>query len=258
MYHELRERGTSDSRRRRAKRMGYFAAMTRWQRRRRSAASLAAGVVLAGAVLLAALGYVAFVLWPRQLSAVPADAPSVPITIAGVVFSVPPHAIRQQVQRRSGAQERIDLAFLWPSLEAPDPAIHPEHYAPSEEPPPIDRLFVTISGADGTLSPAERLKTIYPRYLTGELEAAPDGLLARRFGDATPYRGEDLVFDPNAAEHFVARCSRAAATPGICLLERRIGAADIIVRFPRDWLGTWRDVAARIDALMATLRPPSR
>ncbi len=226
------------------------------RRRPRATGGVIATVLLAGAFVFAALGYVAFVLWPRQLSLVPADAPSVPITIAGVVFNVPPAAIRQQVQRRSGAQERIDLVFLWPSLETPDK--HPEKHAPSDEPHPIDRLFVTIAGSDGTLSPAERMKAIYPRYTTGDLQAETEGLVALRFGDATPYKGEDLIFDPAAPERFVTRCSRAGTTPGICLLERRIGAADIIVRFPRDWLAEWKDVAARIDYLIATLRPPGR
>ena len=41
-------------------------------------------------------------------------------------------------------------------------------------------------------------------------------------------------------------------------MERRIGAADIVLRFPREWLADWHDVAARFDYLIATLRPPGR
>src|SRR5262249_34489979 len=222
---------------------------------RHSAASLAAGIALGGALIAAAVGYVGFVLWPRHLSEVPPDSPAVPITIAGVVFNVPPAAIRQQVQRRSGAQDRIDLVFMWPSLDPPDPA---KHGPPSDEPHPIDRLFVTIAGGDGTLSPAERVKTIYPRYMTGAARPESSGLTARAFGEDTPYKGEALVFDPAAPGRFVARCSRDSAPPGICLLERRIGAADITMRFPREWLADWRDLAARLDYLMAVLRPPGR
>src|SRR5919204_4396456 len=107
-------------------------AMRQQRADQRVAASLVAGFALGADLVLSALGYVAFVLWPRTLSEVPADAPSVPITIAGVVFNVPPAAIRQQVQRHSGAQERVDLVFLWPSLEAPDSAKQP--HAPADEP----------------------------------------------------------------------------------------------------------------------------
>ena len=54
------------------------------------------------------------------------------------------------------------------------------------------------------------------------------------------------------------RCTRngAGPTPGTCLYEKRIGAADLVVRFPRDWLGDWRAVASKIDRLIASLRPP--
>jgi hypothetical protein len=53
------------------------------------------------------------------------------------------------------------------------------------------------------------------------------------------------------------RCSRSAAgpTPGICLYEQRIETADVVVRFPRDWLEDWRTVAGTIDRLVARLRP---
>jgi hypothetical protein len=227
-------------------------------RSRRRATSLVAGVVLGGMLLVAATGYVTFVLWPRHLGEMSADAPTVPITIAGAVFNVPPAAIRQQVQRRSGAQERIDLVFLWPSLQPPNEAKPPQQHPDFDAPPTIDRLFVTIAGSDGTLSPAERLRAIYPRYIADDLQAEGEGLVARNFRDTSPYKGEDLVFDPAAPERFLTRCSRAGTTPGMCLLERQIGAADIVVRFPRDWLADWRGLAARIDDLIATLRPPVR
>lgn len=227
-------------------------------RRQQMAGGVVATVALAAALALLGHVYVGFVLWPRHFSAVPPDTPSVPITVAGVVFNVPPAAIRQQVQRRSGAQERIDLVFLWPSLDPPDPAKHAEKQAPPDELQPIDRLFVTIAGNSGTLAPAERMKSIYPRYVAQDLQTEAGGLVARRFTETSPYRGEELVFDAAAPERFVARCSRSGATPAMCLLERRIGAADIMLRFPRDWLAEWRELAAKIDYLIATLRPPVR
>ena len=72
---------------------------------------------------LIAAAYVAYVLWPRWPDApVTLDAPSLPITVAGVTFNIEPAAIRMPVQRRPGTQERVDLAYLWPSLTPPDPA----------------------------------------------------------------------------------------------------------------------------------------
>ena len=64
-------------------------------------------LVVFAAVASMAFIYVVYVLWPRWPGPpVGADAPALPITIAGVTFNVPPAAIRVPVQRRPGAQER--------------------------------------------------------------------------------------------------------------------------------------------------------
>ncbi len=208
-------------------------------------------LLLAGVTVMAAL-YVAYVLWPRWPDApVTLDVPSLPIIVAGTTFNIEPAAIRMAVQRRPGTQERVDLAYLWPSLKPPDPTVKPTVGAPVD---PNERLFVTISSGEGTLPLLERVQSIYPRYLVPEPTAGPDGLTLRDFRDGTPYQGEELVFESAVPEHFLARCSRKGVTnSGICLLERRVGNADITLRFPRDWLVDWKIVATGIDRLMERL-----
>jgi len=222
-------------------------------RRRTSFGLLFAFIALVVAIVLAA-AFVALVLWPRWPgAAVAPDAPALPVTVGGVLFNVPPGAIRVPIQRRPGAQERLDLAFLWPSLTAPDPAARP---APSESMPPIDRLFVTIEPQSTALAPNDRLRTIYPRYLADTQFDGPDGLKVISFKDGTPYQGEDLFFDPAAQPGFVTRCSRpgAAGTPGTCLYERRLAGADVTVRFPSEWLTDWRALNEGIEKLFGTLQ----
>ncbi len=210
-------------------------------------------MAFAGAVVIAAL-YIAYVLWPRWPEApVALNAPSLPIVVAGVTFNIEPAAIREAIERRPGTQDRVDLAYLWPSLAPPDPAVKPTLGRPVN---PNERLFVTIAAGEATLPLIERVKEIYPRYLVPEPSAGPDGLTLRGFRDGTPYQGEELVFEQQAPEHFLARCSRKGVTnSGTCLLERRIGKADVTFRFPRDWLGDWKTIAAGIDRLLARLHP---
>ena len=226
----------------------------RGRRRRRGANPLAGPLLLFTAAAAIAIAYIAYVLWPRWPDvAVELDAPSLPITIAGVTFNIEPAAIRMTVQRRPGTQPRVDLDYLWPSLRPPDPANRPTVGAPIN---PNERLFVTIASGDTTLPLMERVQNIYPRYLVAAPAAGPDGLTLRGFRDSTPYQGEELVFESQAPEHFLARCSlRGVVNSGSCLLERRIGNADITVRFPRDWLNDWRSVASGIDTLIARLHP---
>src|SRR5690349_8678944 len=215
---------------------------SRYRRRSGHSPLLAPLMVFAGVILIAT-AYVAYVLWPRWPDApVALDAPTVPIVISGTAFNIEPAAIRMNVQRRPGAHERVDLAYLWPSLTPPDPGAKSTVGQPLD---PNERLFVTISSGDATLPLIERVQTIYPRYLVAEPIAGPTGLTFRGLRDHTPYRGDDLVFESAAPEHCLARCSRkGVSNSGVCLLERRIGGTDVTLRFPCDWLGDWQNVAS--------------
>jgi hypothetical protein len=223
-------------------------------RRRRGANPLAAPILLFVLVLAAAAAYVGYVLWPRWPDVpVAPDAPAIPIVIGGTSFVIEPAAIRMPVQRHPGRQDRVDLAYDWPALL---PARTLEKPAPGAPQGAAERLFVTVQMDDGTLAPMQRVETIYPRYLGPQPAAGPAGLTLRAFRDDTPYKDEDLLFDPAAPAHFLARCARHGAVgPGHCLLERRIGHADVTFRFPRDWLDDWPKVADAVDALMHRLHP---
>jgi hypothetical protein len=222
---------------------------------------LLAPVLSLTVLMLAAATYIVYVLWPRWPgTAVALDAPELPITIGGIAFNLPPAAMRVGVQRRPGAQDRVDLAFLWPSLKPADTG--PRRIATKASTPAgplaLDRIFVTISAAGDAMPPEERIQTIYPRYAEADPASGPEGLAVLAFRADTPYQGEDLIYDAGTPENFLVRCSRngAGAIPGICLYERRIdGAADVVARFPRDWLTDWQGVTSNIDRLIETLHP---
>ena len=95
------------------------------------------------------------------------------------------------------------------------------------------------------------MRTIYPRYLEQTLQPGQDGLTMRAFRDGTPYSNEDLFLASTPT--LSARCTRDAATPGMCLSERRIDGADLTFRFPRSWLAQWRDVADAMERLTLQL-----
>jgi hypothetical protein len=229
------------------------------QHRRRHGGQFSLLLIAFAVIALGAFGYVGYVLWPRW-PAPRLDAPALPITVAGVAFDLPPAAIRRTAQRRSGAHERVDLVFLWPSLEPPDPAAKPSatpHGTVAEASQAVARVFMTILSAGDTLAAGERALTIYPRYTAAEPVLDASGLAVLAFRDGTPYQGEDLIYGAEGPS-FLVRCTRdrAGPTPGTCLYERRIGAADVVVRFPREWLSDWRMVAGTLDRLIASVRPP--
>jgi hypothetical protein len=155
-----------------------------------------------------------------------------------------------KVQRHSGPQERVDLSFVYPSLEAP---AAPKHYSADtveDKVQPIDRIFVSIAAHHDSMAPDVRIRTIYPRYLDAAA-TTDDELTKRGFRDGSPYAGEDLFSATEPA--LTARCTRDTSTPGMCLSERRIDGADLTFRFPRSWLVQWRDIANAMERLTAQM-----
>ncbi len=219
-------------------------------------------VACIGLLVVGAGIFVSFVLRPTWSGApAPLNAPAIPVTVAGTIFNVPPAAIRKKVQRHTGPQERVDMAFLWPSLTPPaddgGAAADPDVTGSIPGSPDAGwRLFVTIAALGPVLPPLERIRGIYPRYVEAEAAAGPDGLAILPFRKASPYAGEDLVYVAGSPEAFFARCTRQTADmPGTCIHERLVDAAEVTFRFPREWLGNWRNVSAGFDRLMAQIHP---
>jgi hypothetical protein len=211
-------------------------------------------IMAAGAIAAGAMALIAYLLWPTWEPEVSTGPARLPVSIGATLFNVPTAAIRMKIQRHSGPQERVDLSFSFPSLEAPEAQKRVSAASVEESAQPIDRIFLSISAHHDSLAPDMRTRTIYPRYLEHASTSGEDGLTMRAFRDGSPYGNEDLFFasTPNIS----ARCTRDAATPGMCLSERRVEGADLTFRFPRSWLAQWRDVAEAMDRLTLQLRGP--
>ena len=211
-------------------------------------------IMVAAAVAAGAIGLVAYLLWPTWGNGA-GNAPSrLPVSVGGTLFNVPTSAVRRKIQRHSGPQERVDLSFTFPSLEAPEMPRHVSADTFEEKVQPIDRIFLSISAHYDALAPETRLQTIYPRYLEQTATPGQDGLTMRAFRDGSPYSNEDLFLANTPS--LDARCTRDTATPGMCLSERRVEGADLTFRFPRSWLAQWRDVASAMDRLTVELHGP--
>jgi hypothetical protein len=207
-----------------------------------------AGAALAGAAIMV----VSYLLWPTWQQAGASTPDRLPVDVGGTLFNVPMQAFRVKVQKHSGQQDRVDLAFLYPSLTPPEKPRHVSADTIERGPVPIDRIFLSIVAHGDALAPDQRARTIYPRYLEKTALPAQDGLQTRPFREGSPYAGEDLF--SGDGPQLVARCTRDGATAGMCLSERRSGNADLTFRFPRAWLDDWREVARAMDRLAADLQ----
>ena len=203
--------------------------------------------MIGGALAACAIAVVGYLLWPTWGPKNSGNPERLPVSVGATLFNVPTMAVRRKIQRHSGPQERVDLSFTYPALEAPEAPKHVSADTVEDSVQPIDRMFLSISTHNDTLAPDARVRTIYPRYLEQARAPEQDGLTTRAFRDGTPYSNEDLFLAKAPALY--ARCTRDGATEGMCMSERRIGGADLIFRFPRAWLAQWRDIGNAMDRL---------
>jgi hypothetical protein len=208
-------------------------------------------IVASGALAASAIAVVAYLLWPTWGAEASNGPDRLPLSVGSTLFNVPPKAIRMKIQRHSGPQERVDLSFAYPSLDVPETKHVGADTVEQQAMQPIDRIFLSVAAHHDSMAPEALVNTIYPRYLDQASNVAQDGLTMRPFRDGTPYSGEDLFFADTP--RLSARCTRDAATPGMCLSERRVDGADLTFRFPRSWLTQWRDVANAMDRLTSRL-----
>jgi hypothetical protein len=212
-------------------------------------------ITTAAIVTASAIGTVAYLLWPTWEPDFAGGGPSrLPVSIGNTLFNVPTAAIRMNIQRHSGPQERVDLSFSFPSLEPPEAPKRINTANLDEAMQPTGRIFLSIAAHNDSLAPDMRTRTIYPRYLEQTSTLGENGLSMRAFREGSPYSNEDLFFSD--AANITARCTRDAATPGMCLSERRVDGADLTFRFPRSWLAQWHEVADAMDRLTRQVRGP--
>jgi len=102
-------------------------------------------VTVASAVAVGAMALVVYLLWPTWGTESSNIPQRLPVSIGGTLFNVPPASVRMKIQRHSGPQERIDLAFAFPSLAPPDSARHVSADTVEEALQPIDRIFLSIA-----------------------------------------------------------------------------------------------------------------
>jgi hypothetical protein len=120
-------------------------------------------------------------------------------------------------------------------------------------------VFVTFEPRDTDLDTADRIATIYQKFLApapilASQSAGPDGLERRAFLPGTSYEGEALYFEPGSVHPFAARCfpMRTGEAPITCLRDLRLGKHLLAtIRFPIAALTDWRRLRDRIDGILA-------
>lgn len=208
-------------------------------------------IIVLGVALVAGAGAAGWFLTRR----VAAGKSVVAARIGDIALVYQPAYARFGGGRAGGRIETLDIAAAFPGFGPAGEAATPLAQADGRGKSAL--VFLTLARADRKLDPADLVAQLYTRFLESDVAETESGLVKRRFQDDSPYRTEDLYFDPPDGRAFAARCTRPTkpsdGLPETCLWTFRKGGLDISVRFERPLLAHWEKLAQGAQALVGSM-----
>jgi hypothetical protein len=180
------------------------------------------------------------------------DPTPISITVGGQRLAIPSNMLRFANQRTPEAQERVELAVHWPSLEGYAPALREAFL---DEGPNAPVLFLSIRTRQTATDSAGRLASVYRHFLDDTPLEAPAGLVGRHLTQESGLAGEEVFFEAGSTDPFTAHCLAAdAGVPAICLTEVHAGQSlSVQVRFRKGLLADWADIKSATRLLLLRL-----
>lgn len=173
------------------------------------------------------------------------------IVIGNNVLAAPRNMIRFEQARKGGVATRLDLYLRWPDLTGyTDAARDDFNHAGDRK----NIVFVSLSESMMSRDMSGRYEPIYSELTEASTDAAPKGLVARRFTEKSGYANEMLyVGETTGRAPFVVRClvgETAAQSLAPCERDIHVGKGlSLLYRFPHELLGDWK----RLDQSMGRL-----
>ena len=173
------------------------------------------------------------------------------IVIGNNVLAAQRNMIRFEQARKGGVATRLDLYLRWPDLTGyTDAARDDFNHAGDRK----NIVFVSLSESMMSRDMSGRYEPIYSELTESSNDAAPKGLVARRFTEKSGYANEVLYVGETAGRApFVVRClagETAAQSLAPCERDIHVGQGlSMLYRFPRELLGDWK----RLDQSMGRL-----
>jgi hypothetical protein len=185
-----------------------------------------------------------------------ARAEHIPVSLGTLTLSIPANMMRRVEERVAGGSlERVNLSVLWPSMEGYS-ELRARDFADAGDRSPV--LNIALSDDAETMDTSERLRRVWLSLAAGESLPGPEGLaLLPLPGDSAS--GTDFVAHRAEPEGlFAARCFTPREKSLAANCERSIRIGDRLFatyRFRQAQLANWRELDARVGALVASLRP---
>lgn len=109
---------------------------------------------------------------------------------------------------------------------------------------PEAHVIVALTAPDPTVTPADRPRLIYARFLSSDASTFGGNLVRRSFRADTPYEGEVLLLAPPEGRSFAARCGKRGDGPVApsCSAELRRNGLDIQLQMAKQDVRHWERI----------------
>ncbi|WP_289035788.1 hypothetical protein [uncultured Roseibium sp.] len=185
------------------------------------------------------------------------DRTEVAVSVNDQDLLVPASLMRSQMAKiaLSNGRERLatlKLAAIWPTMTAARSA---QHLTSADLKRGSNLVLIDITANQGAETMRDRLETVYRRLARGPETDGPAGLKVLTLSSPVALELDQVVFEPNRANGFIARCKAAQGTNAVC---HRAASADgdlaVSYRFERGLLSSWGRLDRRVNDLVEALR----
>lgn len=162
-------------------------------------------------------------------------------------LTIPKNKVRFQNQRKSGAQQRLDLYMHWPSLSGFSDELNHQFNNAGDN---ANLIFLSLEPRSMSFDMSGRIGLIYEQFFEGKPHKLDNGLIRQGLSVNGGYIDEDLYYAAASPYPFTARCVRegASSTP-FCLRDIHIGKSLMLTyRFHKKHLHQWIELEQAIRA----------
>ncbi|WP_153768529.1 hypothetical protein [Labrenzia sp. CE80] len=218
--------------------------------------------VLTTSLVVLTLAYMAYVgakwsgYWRGELIWT-ADRTEVAVSVNDQDLLVPASLMRSQMAKIAlgNGRERLaslKLAAIWPMMTAARSA---QHLTSADLERGSNLVLIDITANQGAETMRDRLETVYRRLSRGPETDGPAGLKVLTLSSPVALELDQVVFEPNRANGFIARCKAAQGKNAVCHRAASAGG-DLAVsyRFERGLLSSWGSLDRRVNDLIEALR----
>ncbi|MGI9371649.1 MAG: hypothetical protein ACR2OJ_04075 [Hyphomicrobiales bacterium] len=176
------------------------------------------------------------------------------VEFRGDEFVMPEPVVRAIDRGVTGSVRRIELRVPWPFEAENIKGLTASQLNELE-----GSLFLSFETNTNKLSTSDHFNKIIRRFVAGQPEATPSGLIRYQFAKNSPYANEELFVGEFNGKQVNYRCARDEGKYGPSLCARVIPVSGKMIaryRFHRQYLKDWIGLEATVRELIKTFRIP--